>query len=58
MSAAYDVSLSQAWADGDRLQQIATALRKAGLRVWFDAAQINDFTSITRTSPKGWHYQR
>ncbi len=49
----YDVFLSHAWADGDRPQQIAEALRKAGLRVWFDAAEINDFTSITRAVTEG-----
>jgi hypothetical protein len=39
--------------DGDRPQEIAEALRKAGLRVWFDAAEINDFTSITRVVTEG-----
>ncbi len=53
MSAAFDVFLSHAWADGNRPQQIAGALRKAGLRVWFDAAEINDFTSITRAVAEG-----
>ena len=53
MSAAYDVFVSHAWADGDRPQQIAEALRKAGLRVWFDAVEINDFTSITRAVTEG-----
>ena len=53
MSAAYDVFLSHSWADGDRPQRIAEALRKAGLRVWFDAAEINDFTSITHAVTEG-----
>jgi hypothetical protein len=53
MFAAYDVFVSHAWADGDRPQQIAEALGKAGLRVWFDAAEINDFTSITRAVTEG-----
>jgi hypothetical protein len=53
VSAAYDVFLSHAWADGDRPQQIAEALSKAGLRVWFDATEINDFTSITRAVTEG-----
>jgi hypothetical protein len=53
MSAAYDIFLSHAWADGDRPQQIAEALRRAGLRVWFDADEINDFTSITRAVTEG-----
>jgi hypothetical protein len=53
MPVAYDVFLSHAWADGDRPQQIAQALTKAGLRVWFDAAEINDFTSITRAVIEG-----
>jgi hypothetical protein len=48
MPALYDVFLSHAWADGERPQQIADALTKAGLRVWFDANEINDFASITR----------
>ena len=53
MSAAYDVFLSHAWADGDRPQQLFETLRKAGLRVWFDEAEINDFTAITRAVTKG-----
>jgi hypothetical protein len=51
--AEYDVFLSHAWADGDRPQQIAAALAKAGLRVWFDAAEINDFASITHAVVEG-----
>ena len=47
MLAAYDIFLSHAWADGERPRQIAGALTKAGLRVWFDAAEISDFASIT-----------
>ncbi len=53
MAATYDVFLSHAWADGERPQQIADALTKAGLRVWFDAAEINDFASITRAVTEG-----
>src|SRR5271165_307394 len=53
MAAEYDVFLSHAWADGERPQQIADALTKAGLRVWFDAAEINDFASITRAVTEG-----
>jgi len=53
MSPAYDVFVSHAWADGDRPQQIAEALRNANLRVWFDAAEINDFISITRAVTEG-----
>jgi hypothetical protein len=53
VSAAYDVFLSHAWVDGDRPQQVAEALRKAGVRVWFDAAEINDFISITRAVAQG-----
>ncbi len=49
----YDVFLSHAWADGDRPQQIAEALTQAGLRVWFDAAEIADFSSITRAVTEG-----
>ena len=45
MPADYDVFLSHAWADGERPQQIAEALKAAGLRVWFDAVEINDFAS-------------
>lgn len=51
--AEYDVFLSHAWADGDRPQQIAHALAAAGLRVWFDAAEINDFAGITRVVTEG-----
>src|SRR5271157_1890527 len=53
MPAAYDVFLSHAWADGERPQHLADALTKAGLRVWFDAAEINDFASITRAVTEG-----
>src|SRR5271157_54022 len=53
MPAAYDVFLSHAWADGERPQQLADALSKAGLRVWFDAAEINDFASITHAVTEG-----
>jgi tetratricopeptide repeat protein/TIR domain-containing protein len=52
-AAEYDVFLSHAWADGERPQQLADALTKAGLRVWFDAAEINDFASITRAVTEG-----
>ena len=48
-----DVFLSHAWADGERPQQLADALTKAGLRVWFDAAEINDFASITHAVTEG-----
>ena len=47
-AAEYDIFFSHAWKDGERPQHIADALRKAGLRVWFDAAEIDDFASITR----------
>jgi hypothetical protein len=53
MPAEYDIFLSHAWADGDRPKQIADALTKAGLRVWFDAAEINDFASITHAGTEG-----
>src|SRR5271157_4691128 len=53
MPAAYDVFLSHAWKNGERPQQIADALTEAGLRVWFDADEINDFASITRAVTEG-----
>jgi hypothetical protein len=53
MAAGYDVFLSHAWVDGDRPQRIAEALTSAGLRVWFDAAEINDFAGITRAVTEG-----
>lgn len=53
MSAAYDIFLSHAWKDGERPQQIADALTAAGLRVWFDATEIDDFASITRAVTDG-----
>ncbi len=52
-AAEYDIFLSHAWADGERPQQLADALTQAGLRVWFDAAEINDFASITRAVTEG-----
>src|SRR5580704_12973057 len=51
--AEYDLFLSHAWADGGRPQQLAEALTNAGLRVWLDAAEINDFASITRAVTEG-----
>lgn len=53
MPAEYDVFVSHAWKDGDRPGQIAEALRAAGLKVWFDATEIADFESITRTVEHG-----
>ena len=53
MSAEYDIFLSHAWKDGERPQHIADALAAAGLRVWFDAAEIDDFASITRAVTQG-----
>src|SRR5664280_2080384 len=53
VSADYDIFLSHAWKDGERPQQIADALTEAGLRVWFDAAEIDDFASITRAVTEG-----
>ena len=51
--AEFDIFLSHAWADGERPKQLADALTKAGLRVWFDAAEIKDFASITRAVTEG-----
>src|SRR5664280_2520476 len=53
VSAEYDIFLSHAWKDGERPQQIADALTEAGLHVWFDAAEIDDFASITRAVTEG-----
>jgi hypothetical protein len=53
MAADYDVFLSRAWADGERPPQIADALTHAGLRVWLDALEINDFAGITRAVTEG-----
>ncbi len=53
MPATYEVFLSHAWADGERPQQLANALSEAGLRVWFDAVEINDFAGITRAVTEG-----
>ena len=52
-AAEYDVFLSHAWADGDRPRQLKVALEDAGLRVWFDAAEINDFAGITHAVTEG-----
>jgi hypothetical protein len=49
----YDVFFSHAWADGERPRQIKEALKASGLRVWFDAEEINDFASITRAVTEG-----
>jgi hypothetical protein len=52
-AAEYDIFLSHAWKDGERPQHIADALTAAGLRVWFDAVEIDDFASITRAVTEG-----
>jgi hypothetical protein len=52
-AAEYDIFLSHAWADGERPQHIADALTAAGLRVWFDADEIDDFAGITRAVTEG-----
>ena len=52
-AAEYDIFLSHAWKDGERPQQIAEALTRAGLRVWFDATEIDDFASITLAVTEG-----
>jgi TIR domain len=54
-AATYDVFLSHAWKepDGERAQRIYNALCEAGLRVWFDAKEIDDFASITRAVTEG-----
>src|SRR5450631_390211 len=51
--AEYDIFLSHAWADGERPQRIAEALTNAGMWVWLDAAEINDFAGITRAVTEG-----
>ncbi len=53
MAAEFDIFLSHAWKDGERPQHIADALTAAGLRVWFDAHEIDDFASITRAVSEG-----
>src|SRR5664280_3533834 len=52
-AAEYDIFLSHAWKDGERPQHVADALTAAGLRVWFDAVEIDDFASITRAVTEG-----
>src|SRR5664280_1678944 len=52
-AAEYDIFLSHAWKDGERPQHIADALTAAGLRVWFDADEIDDFASITHAVTEG-----
>ena len=52
-AAEFYVFLSHAWADGERPQQLADALTQAGLRVWFDAKEINDFVGITHAVTDG-----
>jgi len=55
MSAAFDVFLSHAWADGDPPHRIARALRKVGLRVWFDWRRGGHLKSTrTEASAKLW----
>jgi TIR domain len=45
----YDVFISHASADGDRLREVAELLQAAGLKVWNDEKELKDFESITRS---------
>src|SRR5689334_5794460 len=46
--AEYDVFISHAWSDGDQPREIAEALQAAGLKVWIDEKELQEFESITR----------
>ena len=52
-AAEYDIFLSHAWKDGDAPAADQRGTRAAGLRVWFDATEIDDFASITRAVTEG-----
>jgi tetratricopeptide (TPR) repeat protein len=53
VTARYDVFMSYAHADFARVKPLVAALQASGLRVWFDDADIADFTSITRAISDG-----
>ena len=53
MSEQYDVFVSHAHKDGARPREIAGALRLAGLRVWFDETDIENFEGITPAVENG-----
>src|SRR4051794_28896962 len=44
----HDLFFSYSRADSNRVREIVGALREAGLKVWFDEADIATFESITR----------
>lgn len=49
----YDVFVSHAQQDAQRVKPLVQALRARGLRVWFDADAIETHASITRTVSEG-----
>ena len=51
--ATYDVFVSYAHHDKSAVAPIVTALRRAGLDVWFDETHIDDFESITQSIRDG-----
>lgn len=53
MSVEFDVFMSYAHADSDRVKVLVNALRTRGLRVWIDKSEGRDFESITRTITNG-----
>ena len=46
MPAAHDLFLSYPWADKPAVEPLLTALHARGVRVWQDAREVEDLTSI------------
>jgi TIR domain len=53
MADVYDVFVSYARRDSERVVPIVGALRGEGVRVWFDETDVPDFASITRSIREG-----
>ncbi len=56
--AAFDVFVSYAHADRERVLALGDALTETGLRVWLDDAQIDTFTSISAAIEQGLERSR
>ncbi len=53
MEPSYDVFISYAHVDADRVRPIRDALAEQGLRTWFDEKDAADFASITKAIERG-----
>ena len=49
----WDVFISHAFEDKEYVRELATALRRKGLRVWFDECELKTGDGLTRTIDHG-----